>query len=264
MKTATIPECFFTQESEYYRPTAHTRGPWNENACHAGPPSGLLARAMEAALPEKQLCRITVELLRPIPFTGFRVEADITRNGKTVSTTKASLIDDDGKTIISATGLHMAPQSKNELPSHTATIGKPANAKNGLFPIVDTLHGLPAFNGTGVQTRYPSGHDNTPGPTTAWLKTVPLLASESPSAFQRICPLADCGNAFGRNAEPHQVAFMNTDLTLLLHRPPQGEWLGTQSVGYWEPNGIGMADALLFDEHGVVGRALQTLLLRVN
>ena len=262
MTQATIPDCFFTQDGEFFRPTAHTRGPWDENACHAGPPSGILARAMELALPKKQLCRLTVELLRPVPFSGFRVEAQITRDGKTVSTSKAHLINEEGKTVISATGLHMAPQVIKSRPSHTRSFGKASDATIGNFPIVDTLHGLPAFNGSGVETRYPDGQDSSPGPTTAWLKTVPLLADESPTPFQRICPLADCGNAFGRNAEPQQVAFMNTDLTLLLHRPPQGEWFGTQSVGYWEPNGIGMADALLFDEQGVVGRALQTLLLR--
>ncbi len=262
MTQTTIPDCFFTIDGEFFRPTAHTRGPWDENACHAGPPSGMLARAMEQALPDKQLCRLTVELLRPVPFRGFRVEAEITRNGKTVSTTTASLINDEGKIVISATGLHMAPQALRPRPSHTKDFGNAATATVGPFPIVDTLHGLPAFNGSGVETRYPEGQDNSPGPTTAWLKTVPLLTEEIPSPFQKMCPLADCGNAFGRNADPQQVAFMNTDLTLLLHRPPMGEWLGTQSVGYWEPNGIGMADALLFDEQGVVGRALQTLLLR--
>jgi len=262
MTQTTIPNCFFTIDGEFFRPTAHTRGPWDENACHAGPPSGILARAMELAIPAKQLCRLTVELLRPVPFSGFRVDAQITRDGKTVSTTSASLINDEGKTIISATGLHMAPQAIKSRPSHKLDFGKSADATIGNFPIVDTLHGLPAFNGSGVETRYPKGQDNSPGPTTAWLKTVPLIIDENPSPFQKICPLADCGNAFGRNADPQQVAFMNTDLTLLLHRPPEGEWLGTHSVGYWEPNGIGMADALLFDEQGVVGRALQTLLLR--
>ena len=47
-----------------------------------------------------------------------------------------------------------------------------------------------------------------------------------------------------------------------LHRDPVGEWLGTSASGYWEDNGIGMADAQLFDESGSVGRALQTLLIR--
>jgi hypothetical protein len=217
---------------------------------------------MEHCLPNKQLCRLTLELLRPIPFAGFKIAAKVTREGKTVSTSSAQLINDEGKTIVEATGLHMTQQPVKTIPSYQHSFGNAADAQPGLFPIQHTLHTLPAFNGSGVSTRYPEGQNHLPGPTTAWLKTVPLLSKEQPSPFQRICPLADCGNAFGRNAEPQDVAFMNTDLTLLLHRPPSGEWLGTQSTGYWEPNGIGMADALLFDEQGVVGRALQTLLLR--
>jgi len=121
---------------------------------------------------------------------------------------------------------------------------------------------LPAFNGTGVQTRYGASDNAEPGKTTAWLKTVPLVEGETASPFQSICPLADCGNAFGRLAEPSQVTFMNTDLTVLLHRDPEGEWLGTDSECFWEPNGIGLSDSRLFDRHGAVGRAVQTLLLR--
>ena len=94
------------------------------------------------------------------------------------------------------------------------------------------------------------------------MRTVPLLPDESPSPFQRICPLADCGNAISRNADPTSIAFMNTDLTVLLHRPPVGEWLGMDSVSRWEPTGIGMSDSLLFDDLGPVGRALQTLIIQ--
>ena len=95
-----------------------------------------------------------------------------------------------------------------------------------------------------------------------WMKTLALVASEEPSSFQRICPLADCGNAFSRHADPDQVQFINADLTIALHRDPAGEWLGSRAVSHWQPSGVGLADALLFDDDGIVGRALQTLLLR--
>jgi len=157
----------------------------------------------------------------------------------------------------------MLEQAPTDYPTHSVKPLNPADAHEGPFPI-QTLHDQPAFNGKGVQVRYPCGENNGPGPTTVWMKTVPLLESETPSAFQRICPLADCGNAFGRNAEPTEVSFVNPDLTIALHRDPKGDWLGSQSVGYWEPSGQGLADALLFDEHGAVGRALQTMLLKRN
>lgn len=257
---------FFTSDgapgdAERFVPTDHARGPWHGDHCHAGPPTGLVARAAERLLPEHRLTRLTIVVSRPIPHAGFRVEAETVRAGRTVALAGARIVGDDGRVAATAEALLMARRATRAVPTHTDSLGSPDAASPGGFPILDTLHGLPAFNGAGVRTRYPPGQDREPGPTEAWLRTVPLLPDETPSPFQRICPLADCGNAFGRNAEPRETSFANTDLTVLLHRDPVGEWLGTRSVGYWEPDGIGMADALLFDREGAVGRALQTLLL---
>ena len=258
----TVSKSFFTTEDEqWFTPTEHTRGPWDVHACHAGPPTGLLARAVELLIPEKRLTRLTVDLLRPIPFDGFQVTASVERNGRSTAASAASLISAEGKTIATASGLHMLVQQENQYPTHSIRALDPADAREGPFPI-QSLHDQPAFNGAGVQIRYPEGEHSGPGPTTVWMKTVPLLESEKPSAFQRICPLADCGNAFGRNAEPGEVSFVNPDLTIALHRDPVGDWLGSKSVGYWEPTGQGLADALLFDKRGAVGRAIQTMLLK--
>ncbi len=255
--------CFFTTEDNiWFQPTDHTRGPWHEDHCHAGPPTALLARAIEQLNPQQKLVRITVNLLRPIPFSGFRIDAEITRQGRIVTTCAATLTDADQKTCATATALQMTPQPTQALPSHSVSYGRHADAFEGEFPIRKTLHDKPAFNGDGVVVKYPESQTPEPGPTIAWMKTVPLFKDEPASPFQQICPLADCGNAFSRNAEPWDFNFMNPDLTILLHRDPVGEWLGTSSSGYWEDNGIGMADAQLFDETGSVGRALQTLLIR--
>ncbi len=263
-KKSVVAKSFFTiDELGWFSPTEHTRGPWDVHACHAGPPTGLLARAVEQLIPDKRLIRLTVDLLRPIPFAGFQITANITRNGRSTSASAANLISREGKIMASATGLHVIEQTPIEYPTHTMKRISPADARNGPFPI-KTLHDQPAFNGAGVQIKYPVGEHSGPGPTTVWMKTVPLLESETPSAFQRICPLADCGNAFGRNAEPSKVSFINPDLTIALHRDPVGDWLGSKSVGYWEKTGQGLADALLFDEYGAVGKALQTLILKKN
>jgi hypothetical protein len=257
-----MPDSFFTTDNEWFLPTSHTRGPWSEDHCHAGPPTGLIARALEHTLVDHRLTRLTVNLIRPIPFAGFRIETSITRRGRIVALAEAKLIDQHETICATASSLHMAPQPQQSLPTHTPAPLNPDDAIVGDFPIRRTLHDLPSFRGDGVSVKYPPGHNPEPGPTIAWLRTVPLLADETPSAFQKICPLADCGNAFGRNAEPSEYNFMNPDLTLLLHRDPIGEWLGTNAVSHWQPDGIGMADAELFDRKGCVGRALQTLLIR--
>ena len=258
-----MPASFFTTaDGDWFQPTDHCRGPWDPDACHAGPPAGLMARAVEALVPTQRLVRLTVDLVRPIPHAGFRLVAETARAGRTVSTTVVAILDADGRERVSARGLHITAREGLELPTTRWDPPSLRDSEPGGFPLrAPRRHDLPAFNGPGVEVRYPPGEVSTPGPTTVWMRTVPLLPDEDPSPFQRICPLADCGNAISRNAEPDVVAFVNPDLTIVLHRDPVGEWLGSSAVSRWEPSGIGMADALLFDEQGAVGRAVQTLVV---
>jgi hypothetical protein len=252
---------------EWFTPTEHCRGPWDAGACHAGPPTGLLVRAMQRAVPDVRLARITVELQRPIPMAGFRIDAAVTRAGRTVAGTSATIVDGDGAVRATATGLHVREQ--RSLPFATTLdnsgIATPRldDSEPGPFPIdASQHHGLEGFSGDAVRMRYPPGETRRPGATTSWINTAPLLPSETPSPFQAICPLADCGNAFGRHAEPWEVAFVNADLTIALHRDPVGDWFGSRAVSWWQPDGVGLAEALLFDDVGAVGRALQTMVLR--
>lgn len=253
---------FTTPDGDWFQPTGVCRGPWDPAACHAGPPTGLLARASELAVPDKQLVRITVDLTRPIPHAGFRIVTEVTRAGRIVAATLMRLLDGEGKEIITARGLHQATADLGDVPTTPYAQPVLAEAEPGPFPLGQALHDLPLFS-MGVEVRYPPGENIGVGPKRAWMRTVPLLAEEEPSPFQRICPLADCGNAFGRNSDADgNFMFMNTDLTVLLHRPPVGEWFGIDSVGRWEPSGVGISDSLLFDADGAVGRALQALLLQ--
>lgn len=260
-----VAQAYTTLEGDWFSPTSFCRGPWDAGSCHAGPPSGLLARAMEQALhaagSEQQLVRLTVDLNRPVPMAGFRVTAVVERAGRSVSTLRAVLTDGDGKERIEGRGLAVRTV-EGVRPLPTAVLPTPSfdEAEPGDFPIQRTLHGLPAFGGS-TELRYPPGEGPGTGPTTVWMRTVPLVAGEEPSPFQRICPLADCGNALSRNADPTEVGFVNPDLTIELHRPPQGEWLGSASTSVWQPSGVGLAQAQLFDTVGPLGVALQTLLL---
>ena len=259
-----VSSYFTTPDGEWFDPTDYCRGPWDPDACHAGPPTGLLARASERAVPHQPLARVTVDLIRPVPQAGFRIVAEVTRAGRTVSTTLMRIVDGEGKEIVTARGLHQAAAAEGELDGVPTTpyIPPPLNeALDGPFPVGKAAHSLPYFRDS-VHVRYNPGERRDAGPKRVWMKALPLLPDEEPSPFQRICPLADCGNAFGRTTDELTFAFMNTDLTVLLHRAPEGEWFGMDVASRWEPTGVGMSDALLFDQHGAVGRALQTLLLR--
>jgi hypothetical protein len=108
---------------------------------------------------------------------------------------------------------------------------------------------------------YPKGMSPAPGPKTVWMKTPPLLEGEETSPIQSLCPLADCGNGISWNEAPGRLGFMNTDLTLQVHREPVGEWLASDALSHWQSNGVGMSQAVLFDTEGPVATALQTLVL---
>lgn len=252
---------FETADGTWFRPTDLCRGPWDPDGCHAGPPAGLVARAMEALLPDKRLTRLTVDLLRPVPMAGFAVQASLGREGRMVSTSSAVVTDATGKERLRAHGLHLAVRDVGQLPSAPPPTPPLAEATPGPFVMEVPATDRPPGFAAAVEIAYAPGSAPQPGANTIWMRSVPLLPDEEPSPFQRICPLADSGNAIGRNAEPWEVAFVNPDLTLVLHRDPVGEWLGSRVSSTWEPDGIGLADALLFDADGAVGRACQTLLL---
>lgn len=265
-----MPDSYFTSQPqpdgvEWFTPTDHARGPWDGDSCHGGPPTGLLVRALEQAIPELRLARISVELGRPVPMAGFKIVTEVVRAGRATANTTATLVDGDGKVRVTAVGMHLAvgstPIFEGRLDNSGVSTPRLAESEPGDFPIGWTGHGLPGFRQS-VEMRYPPGEDTLPGSTTTWMRTVPLLPDEPMTPFQRVTPLADCGNALSRNTEPGQIQFMNTDLVIALHRDPVGEWIGSRATSTWQPTGIGLADAQLFDDEGPIGRALQTMLLR--
>lgn len=62
-----MAEAFYLPDGERLVATELTRGPWHAQLQHAGPPSALLARAAVRLGEPMQVCRITVDLLRPVP-----------------------------------------------------------------------------------------------------------------------------------------------------------------------------------------------------
>jgi len=265
-----VTESYFTIEArpdgtEWIVPTELARGPWDHEACHGGPPTAMLVRALERAVPAHRLARISVELGTPVPMAGFRIDTEVMRGGRATASSRAVLVDGQGVVRSTAVGMHVRTSDEPVLPAPLD------NAAVELPPVIDTEPGefpmrraMPQWVGfrDSVECRYPSGSSGDGGATTVYMRTVAPLPDEEPSPFQRIAPLSDCGNAFSRHTDLDELQFINTDLVIALHRDPQGEWLGSSSTSSWQPGGVGLADALLFDEHGPVGRALQTLLLR--
>nr|MDJ0925589.1 thioesterase family protein [Acidimicrobiia bacterium] len=196
-----------------------------------------------------------------IPMAGFRVQAEVRRPGRSVTFTEAEILDED-RIYVRAYGMHMRRLDFVECPTAPFEVPPFEAAIPGDFPIHQTTHGLLAFPSS-MEVRYDPGSSiGGGGPTTVWMRTrVPILADEEPSPFQRISPLADCGNGISHNQYLDEMFFVNPDLDVSLHRDPVGEWFCSKAVSHWQSDGTGLADAELYDVEGPVGRAVQNLLL---
>lgn len=252
---------FHTQDGEIFQGNDPARGPWQADACHAGPVTGLIARAFEQLITDKQLMRLSVELVKPVPLAGFYIETQLCKTGRAVSTATGELKDLKGKVIARASSLHMVEQQLSDLPSAPFVQVPFEETHPGDFILGKPQHGLPFF-GSCVEVRYPPGEDNSPGPTTLWMRTPPLLEDEEPTPFQRLCPLADCGNGISRNLEIWETSCINPDITIVMHRQSNSKWFGSQAQSFWQSTGMGLAQAILFDDDGPVGSAMQTILLQ--
>lgn len=253
-------EGFFRRDGDRFVGDDAARGPWNGDACHAGPVTGLVARAFEQAIPDKQLVRVTVNFQRPVPLDGITVEADVTRNGRNTAGASAT-VECGAGVCATAESIHIARNDWGELPNASVAAPRFEDAIPGKFTLQTAPHGLPFF-GDHVEVRYPPGESTGSGPGTMWMRTPPIVSGEQPSPFQSMCPLADCGNGISGNAPVYDYLYVNPDVTVILFRSPASEWLASSATSFWEPSGIGMSQAQLFDTRGAVGFALQTLLVR--
>jgi hypothetical protein len=253
---------FFVPDGDRFVATAHTRGPWSAEHQHAGPPSALLARAVERAVaddPAFLLVRLTVELMAPVPIAAFEVATSVLRAGRKARRVDATLAA-DGRPVVRATGLAIRTGSLDlprvALDPHTP----PAPPERGApfaFPVFEAEVGY----GAAVEARCVRGGRGQ-NPTAAWIRTrVALVAGESPSPWQRVMIAADSGNGVAVVLDPARHSFVNADLTVYLHRLPADEWVCLEAVTAPEPTGVGLATSRLFDRRGPIGWGHQALVV---
>ena len=99
-----MADAFFRRDGELLLPTELTRGPWDPGAQHAGPPAAAVARALElhSGGEDKQVGRVTFEILRPVPIAPLRIEVRTVRPGRSVELLEAVLSDREGTELLRA------------------------------------------------------------------------------------------------------------------------------------------------------------------
>lgn len=257
---------FYTREhgahgEERLFATDLTRGPWSNDHQHAGPPTALLARAINSVEPgggEMFVVRMTVELLRPIPIAApLEIVTDVLSAGRTVHRIAAALITGDQQ-------LAVAVAVRIRVEEQAIPINAAAEDQERLRPLEHCREfEFPFFQHavgyhTAVETRIADGEFGS-GRVGMWMRPrVALIEGQDTSPLERVMICADAGQGVGMALDTSRWTFINPDLTVQLHRLPGGEWLGMQARTFSEPLGFGVCRTRLSDRRVDLGMVLQS------
>jgi hypothetical protein len=254
-------EAFFRQlDNDVFEATEWSRGPWSPKHQHAGPPSALVAGRLGEMVDDSfRVVRVAIEVTRQVPIGKLRLERAFRREGRSVKAMTGRLYDEEGKLVLAADALAIAEVELGldpERPPMDEPL--PSDSKPIEFPFQDSEPGYAAA----MELRFGRGNFGQ-GDVMAWMRMrVALLEGFEPSPLERVLAAADSGNGVSQRVSPFEYTFMNPDLTVTLHRPAEGEWVGMAARTDLDDRGVGVADTCLYDEGGPIGRGVQTLLIR--
>jgi hypothetical protein len=205
------------------------------------------------------LTRLTFDFLRPVPIARLTLRAALTRAGAKVRRLEATLAAADGAPLVqaSAVALRTAPMLPESVGNGDLAPGPPEAAMPFEFVFFVDATGYH----TSVETRIARGTWGK-GPVAAWMRSrVPLVAGEIPSPLQRLVIVADSASGVAVVLDYTRYTFVNADLTVAVHRPPDGDWICLDASTVAEAHGVGLTRARLWDARGALGVSLQSCLV---
>lgn len=265
------------------RPTEQARGPWDPRALHGGAPAALIAAAFERLEPGADLliARLGFEFLRPIPVGPLRLTTRIVRPGRRVQELAAELTAlpaepraaetgaDAGQVVCRASALRVQPVAAEVGAAALAPADADACTSTRLpppesgKPVRFSLDGSEesSFAASAMEMRW-LDDPRALGPGRVWMRLRhPLVAGEELTPLARLAATADFGNGVSAALPFDRFVFINADLTIHLQRQPRGEWIGVDARTLLHSGGTGLAESVLHDVDGPVGRAFQTLVV---
>jgi len=104
------------------------------------------------------------------------------------------------------------------------------------------------------------GHIGQYGRRRTWMREVrELVGGEPVTPFARVAMGCDYASPLA-NAGEGGLGYINSDVTLYLHREPVTDWVGYDVVNHGATDGVAIAECLLYDEEGAIGSSSCTAL----
>jgi Thioesterase-like superfamily len=242
---------FFTREGERFIPTLASRGPWNPKSLHGRVIVGLLGAMIEQRHggPEFTPARLTVDMYRLPGLDPVAVTTRLARDGYRIKVAEAEFFSD---------GVSMARASCQLLRRTAAPEGTVWMPPNWTVPAPQTLASPDDRRADldGMWTMRPIvGEMGTVGPRRIWMAEArDLVEGEALTPFVRAALAADFASPFA-NAGDRGLRYINSDVTLYLHRAPMSEWIGLEVVNHQATDGVAIGECWVYDEAGTIGTA---------
>jgi hypothetical protein len=250
MVAAMTSQPFFTRDGEAFLPTEIANGPWDPKSLHGRAIIGLLGLVIEQRHGGADFvpARLTVDMFRlPDILTPIEIATRVIREGLRIRVIEADFMS--GGVSMARASCQLLRRTGNpagtvwETPTWDAPapaqIPAPTDPRAG-------MHGKWA-------TRPIVGAMGTIGPRRLWMSEVRDLVDGTPlTPFARVAVAADFASPFA-NAGDQGLCFINSDVTLYLHRLPVTEWIGFEVVNHHATNGIAIGECWLYDEQGAIG-----------
>ena len=175
-------------------------------------------------------------MLGPVPAGEVTVRAVVERPGRSIALLAAELTA-GGRAVLRARAWRLAAGDT----AAVATAQDDGPSPHSRRPTTARLRTerppgwLPGFIDA-LEWRWVHGWLGDPGPGTVWaLQRVPLVDGEEPTPLQRLMLVADSGNGAAAPLDIREWLFVNTELTVHLHRPPVGDVDGRRRADHVGP-----------------------------
>ncbi|HSJ71321.1 MAG TPA: thioesterase family protein [Acidimicrobiia bacterium] len=252
-----MTRAYYQRLGEWLHPTGLVAGPWHPDLSHAGPPAALVMDAIAASDPSMGISRVTFEIPRGIPLVPCRVTVSEKRSGRKIRLLIADLIDEAGESLMSASAW-LIRTGVDDIPSSEPIVGDLPDV-DSCSPLDVGFLGEVGYFG-GVEMRTARGHPFKGGHAAIWIRRiVPLIDGEESDPYADCALFGDLGNGISFMEPPEKLIAVNTDLTLYLSRQPRSEWIAIDARTVSHGLGLGMTASLVYDAHGFVGTANQSI-----
>jgi len=247
-----------------YTSTAATQSPWQLDLQHGGPPAALLTRSIEESVADQPLTvgKVEVDFLGPIPQGRCAITVDVLRPGRQVRQVQAlmSFPEHGDRPVVAARAWLFSAEAQRAPATSREVLAPPLPGPQPqrFFDGLDPSWGY----GPSIEWRFVAGSFHEVGGAQVWARVrVPLVREELTSDLQRMLVVADSTNGISAALPMDQWLSIPPSLTVVIRRPPVGEWFMLDALTSIEAQGNGVARSTIVDEHGNCAHVLQPLLI---